>query len=310
MALPTQAQLHRPILEIVVDANGILALAQLKAKLAGRFDLSENDLQELTASGQNRFLSRIYWAVSYLRRAELLHSPSPATFIGTPEGQAFLNNHFGLIKTKILQDLIDKNYHAQGVGSGEDGLSSQSEIYTDSPKGDLEEATPDELIEQAANQIMDKLVDDLVIRIRSESYTGFELLVLDVLRNMGYGEPKHTGKSGDGGVDGVMHLDALGLEKVCVQAKRWSNPVPPAEIQKFAGSLDTFGIPKGVFITTSTFSENAIKTAETISTGAKYLRLIDGRELARLMIRHGVGVVIENTYEIKKLDENYFAEDV
>ena len=127
---------------------------------------------------------------------------------------------------------------------------------------------------------------------------------------MGYGEGVTVGRSGDGGIDGIINQDALGLEKVYVQAKRWASQVGEPEIRNFSGSLDPHGATKGVFITTSTFSSTARQTAQTISAGSKFIRLVDGNELAQLMIRHGVGVVTEYTYEIKKLDENYFAEDV
>ena len=125
---------------------------------------------------------------------------------------------------------------------------------------------------------------------------------------MRYGTGEAVGGSGDGGIDGVINQDPLGLEKVYLQAKRWANQVGEPEIRNFSGSLDARGAAKGVFITTSNFSGTARQTAETISAGSKFIRLIDGSELARLMIEHGVGVVTEFTYKLKKLDENYFSE--
>ena len=135
--------------------------------------------------------------------------------------------------------------------------------------------------------------------------------MVDLLVKMGYGQGEAVGRSGDGGIDGIINQDALGLEKVYVQAKRYTaGAVGEPEIRNFSGSLDAKGATKGVFITTSTFSSAARQTAQTISAGNKFIRLVDGNELAQLMIRHGIGVVTEYTYEIKKLDENYFAEDV
>ena len=126
---------------------------------------------------------------------------------------------------------------------------------------------------------------------------------------MGYGDGRVVGRSGDQGIDGILNQDTLGLEKVYVQAKRFDNAqVGEPEIRNFSGSLDPYGATKGVFITTSRFSSTAQQTAENISRGGKFIRLIDGEELAKLMISHGVGVVTEITYEVKKLDANYFAE--
>ena len=126
---------------------------------------------------------------------------------------------------------------------------------------------------------------------------------------MDYGKGQQVGGSGDGGIDGIIDQDPLGLERIYIQAKRWANPIGEPEIRNFAGSLDAKGAAKGVFITNSTFSSTAKRTAETISAGTKFIRLIDGRKLAELMIEHGVGVVTERTYEVKKVDENYFAEN-
>ena len=135
--------------------------------------------------------------------------------------------------------------------------------------------------------------------------------MVDLLVKMGYGQGETIGRSGDGGIDGIINQDALGLDKVYIQAKRYTvGSVGEPEIRNFSGSLDPYGATKGVFITTSTFSNTAHQTAQTISAGNKLIRLVDGNELAHLMIKHGVGVVTEYTYQIKKLDENYFAEGI
>ena len=309
MSVPTQKELHRPVLQMVADTKEILPLSAVKDQLVGLFNLSDNDLRETLPSGQNCFTSRVYWAVSYLRRAGLVESPKKATFTCTPEGHSFLTNHPGTIEIKDLEVLI--GLRKQPTETDEYVRPSSIVGGSDRPITiDPVDATPDEQMEQAFNQSREKLVDDLLSRIRSESGRNFELLVLDLLRKMGYGEPEHTGRSGDGGIDGIINQDALGLEKVYVQAKCWANPVGEPEIRNFSGSLDPYGATKGVFITTSTFSSTARQTAQTISAGSKFIRLVDGNELAQLMIRHSVGVVTEYTYEIKKLDENYFAEDI
>lgn len=163
---------------------------------------------------------------------------------------------------------------------------------------------------QSDRQLRAKLADELLESIMKLTPDRFEQLVINLLEKMGYGKGEAVGRSGDGGIDGVINQDPLGLEKVYIQAKRWSSQVGEPEIRNFSGSLDAKGARKGVFITTSTFSSTAERTARNISAGSKFIRMIDGRELAALMVRHGVGVVTVSTYEIKKMDENYFAEDV
>ena len=171
------------------------------------------------------------------------------------------------------------------------------------------DATPDERMEILHQELNEKLAHDLLdVMTKHVSPDGFERLVVRLLEKMGYGKGEAVGGSGDGGIDGIINQDVLGLEKVYIQAKRWQNQVGEPEIRNFSGSLDAKGATKGVFITTSSFSSTAEQTAQTISAGNKLIRLIDGTELARLMIDYGVGVVTEITYEVKKLDENYFAE--
>ena len=173
------------------------------------------------------------------------------------------------------------------------------------------EATPDEKMAVSYGELNTKLAAEIQDSIKTISPERFEQLVVDLLVKMGYGQGEVVGRSGDGGIDGIVNPAPLGLEKVYIQAKRYTaNPVGEPEIRNFSGSLNAQGATKGVFITTSTFSSPARQTAATISTGNQFIRLVDGNELARLMIAHNVGVVTEYTYEIKKLDENYFAEDI
>ncbi len=162
---------------------------------------------------------------------------------------------------------------------------------------------------QGDQQLRERLADELLENIMKLTPGRFEQLVVNLLEKMGYGEGQTVGRSGDGGIDGIIDQDPLGLEKVYIQAKRWSSQVGDPEIRNFSGSLDAKGAAKGVFITTSTFSSTAKETTRNISAGNKLIRLIDGQELAALMVQHGVGVVTVSTYEVKKMDENYFAED-
>ncbi len=170
------------------------------------------------------------------------------------------------------------------------------------------DTTPAEKIADGYKALRANLANELLESLSKVSPDRFERLVVVLLEKMGYGKGDVVGGSGDGGIDGIINQDALGLEKVYVQAKRWASQVGEPEIRNFSGSLDPHGASKGVFITTARFSDTARQTASTISAGSKFIRLIDGPELASLMIDHDVGVITETTYEVKKLDENYFAE--
>ena len=183
-------------------------------------------------------------------------------------------------------------------------------VADDSTDADTTSITPDELMGELYRELNNKLADELLESVKGVPPDRFELLVVRLLEKMEYGQGQRVGRSGDQGIDGIINQDPLGLEKVYIQAKRWQSQVGEPEIRNFSGSLEVKGANKGVFITTSTFSSTARGAADLISAGNKYIRLIDGNELAQLMIRHGVGVVTETTYALKKLDENYFAEDL
>ena len=178
---------------------------------------------------------------------------------------------------------------------------------TNTPTDD--DASPQDKIDAGYRELRDKLVDDLLDSISQISPESFEQLVVDLLQKMGYGKGQVVGKSGDRGIDGIINQDALGLEKVYLQAKRWQNTVGEPDIRNFIGSLVVAeGASKGVFVTNSTFSASARQTAQTTSN--MFIRLIDGPELAKLMIDHNVGVITQYTYKIQKLDENYFSDEL
>ncbi len=300
MAIPTKALLYRPILEIARSVSESLSDKQIAKLLSERFNLTESEQRAMIPSGQLTIENRTTWAVFELKDAGLIHYPSPGRRAITPPGREFLGKHEGEITDADLRRHKAKSQHTEtNKTESAVGNSLQSEA----------DATPEEVMEDSDRQIRDKLANDLLENITSLSPGQFERLVVNLLEEMNYGKGQQVGGSGDGGIDGIINQDPLGLEKVYIQAKRWANPVGEPEIRNFAGSLDAKGAAKGVFITNSTFSSTATQTAETISAGAKFIRLIDGRELAELMIEHGVGVVTERTYEVKKVDENYFAEN-
>ena len=243
----------------------------------------------------------------------LVERTSPGRVKITPQGIKFLEeNNEGPVTNAVLdkwrrehtpQDLDDENLPIELA-------TADVQPSADTPDIDEVESTPEELIKAAYNKLQEKLRDDLLESLKSVDPYRFEEIVVRLLEKMGYGQGRAVGRSGDGGIDGVINQDPLGLEKVYVQAKRWQNQVGEPEIRNFSGSLMLKGASKGVFITTSDFSSTAIQTAKTISAGSQLIHLINGKELARLMVEHGVGVVPvpEATYVVQKLDENFFSD--
>ena len=214
----------------------------------------------------------------------------------TKSGRDYLATHSGIIKIGELEKLWPE--------------STESPDVLVPSVSDTADITPDEQIAQSYQQQRDQLIQEVLDSLKGVSPSSFERLVVGLLSAMGYGEvEREQGHSGDGGIDGILNQDTLGLEKVYVQAKRYTaGQVGEPDIRNFSGSLVAQGATKGVFITTSTFSPTARQTAQTISMGNQFIRLIDGRELAEMMINHGVGVITEITYEVKKLDANYFVD--
>ena len=311
MALPAFNELTRPALEMVVNSDDAVHVREIRKYLIDLFDVAEINLAEVLSSGEEKFYNRVRWVAWSFKHAGLLHSPSRGMFVSTPEGEAYLLSHSGTIERKTLTAMIAQPSQDQDTTTEGDQSAPPVVVPTVVERADLEDAAPDEQMDQAFAQIREKLASDLQEAISLVSPKQFEKLVIELLAAMGYGRPEHTGKSGDGGIDGIINQDSLGLEKVYVQAKRWNDKqISPADIQQFAGSLDTFGASKGVFITASSFSGNARQTAADISKGNKIISLIDGPVLAGLMIQHNVGVFAKRTYDVKSLDENYFAEEV
>ena len=305
MAVPSTNEFHRLILEIAAGNIDALSASQFTEELARRFKASEEDIQERSASGVKRFADRVQWSMHNLRLAGALDRPSRGRYQITPKGRDFLATHNGPVSNNDLRQLREDMQPSMTVAS-HNHVFAADQSTNDSP-----EITPQDMMDTGREQLRTQLADEINENVARVSPTHFERLVLDLLKKMGYGEPEHTGRSGDGGIDGIVNQDALGLEKVYIQAKRYTTgSVGEPEIRNFSGSLDARGATKGVFITTSTFSSTARQTSLTISAGNKFIRLVDGNELAQLMIKHGVGVITEYTYAIKKLDENYFADEL
>ena len=219
--------------------------------------------------------------------------PSRGLFRTTPAGQDYLKSHTGKITSAHLTQL---SIHGEHKGTGSLPSIPASPPVTTSASDD-DDTSPQDKIDAGYRALQEKLADDLLESISQISPDSFERLVVDLLEKMSYGKGEAVGRSGDGGIDGIINQDALGLEKVYIQAKRWQNQVGEPEIRNFSGSLDARGASKGVFVTTSSFSGSARQTATTISAGSKFIRLIDGPELAKLMLDHDVGVVTNYTLQ-------------
>ncbi|MCE2906494.1 MAG: restriction endonuclease [Anabaena sp. CoA2_C59] len=272
--------------------------------LADVFNLSDEEKKGLLPSGQQTvFDNRVGWARTHLKKAVLLEYPKRGFFQITERGRDLLTQNPTKINIKFLNQFPE---HIEFLNSKKDNDKSEPEIIETS------ETTPQESIEFGYQKIRKELELELLNRVKSCSPDFFERLVVDLLVKMGYGGSRRDagraiGKSGDGGIDGIIKEDKLGLDIVYVQAKRWDNTVVGRpEIQKFVGALHGQRARKGVFITTSRFSQEA---REYVSIIDSKIVLIDGEELAQLMIDNHVGVSTVSIYEIKKIDSDYFTDE-
>lgn len=268
--------------------------------------MSEADVTELLPTGKNtRFANRVHWAKTYLVQAGLLEMTGRGRFRATERGRAVLAQR---------PSHIDKGFLSQFPEFQAFKMRRKQPTEETAPSPDVSE-TPEELIEQAYEEITDELRANLLAKIVSSSPAFFEKIIVDLLIAMGYGGSKaeagqRVGKSGDGGIDGIINEDPLGLDVVYLQAKRYStdNLVSADQLRGFSGSLLQRGASKGVFVTTSRFSDPARDFVRGIPQ--QRIVLIDGEELTRLLVKHGVGVRTERAIEIKRLDLDYFDEDV
>ena len=304
MAIPDYQSLMLPVLEVAAKAETSVPLAE--AEIATQFGLSDDEREQLLPSGKQRVLhNRIHWAKFYLTKAGLLESPKRGRFIITQAGQKILSDPPTNLNTKYLLSIPIFHEFYKGTDDS-DQVTTESEVNPPS-------STPEEEVEAAFKALNAVLQADLMDRILQNSPTFFEQVIVELLVSIGYGgshrnASEQLGKSGDGGVDGVINEDILGLDRVYVQAKRYApgNAVGRPEIQAFTGSLVGLSASKGVFVTTSTFTSQAIEFASRIP---QRVILIDGRRLTGLMVEYGVGVRTSRVLEFKRLDEDFFSED-
>jgi restriction system protein len=298
MAVPPFQDLMLPLLEFASDGQDHTQ-NEVVDRLASRLELSEEDRRELVPSGRKpRLDDRVSWAVVYLRKAALLESSRWGVFHITERGRQALRAKPPRIDIKFLSQYTEfQEFHWRSDGQRSDGS-----------KDEQAEQTPQEVLEASYQGLRRELAIELLQRVKAAPPRFFEELVVDLLVAMGYGGSRRDagqaiGQAGDGGIDGIIKEDRLGLDVVYVQAKRWDGTVGRPAVQAFAGSLEGQRARKGVFITTSQFSQDA---RDYVSRIEKRIVLIDGEQLAQHMIDFGVGVTEVATYIVKKLDLDYF----
>lgn len=308
MTIPDFQSIMLPLLRYLEDGQEH-AYRETVDHICSELKLTDKEKQETLQSGQPIIGNRVSWARIYMSKAGLIESIGKGFFKITQRGREVLNNNPKEINIRFLRQFpefvefqtikgkIVKKEHEVEKSNG------SAEI-----EREVEDITPDELMENGFNSIQASLSQELLTTLRSNSPSFFEKVVLKLLSNMGYGEGRVTGKSGDGGVDGFISQDKLGLDKIFFQAKRFGEniPVSASMLRDFIGTLEVNGVNKGVLMTTSRFQKDAIKV---ISGTHKSIILVDGPKLVQLMIDFNIGVSTVKTYEIKRIDSDFFIEE-
>jgi len=301
MAIPNYQKIMLPLLKFAGDKNEHSTQESMN-HITEIFNLSDEEMKELLPSGQQKIINnRVGWARTYLKKAGLLESTRRSYYIITEKGLEVLRENPVEIDVKYLErfpEFIEfRNIKKEGK---------------DSPIQEDQQQTPHELLELYYQNINEELSQEILKTLKETHPTFFEKLVVELLLKMGYGGSrkdagKAIGKSNDEGIDGIIKEDKLGLDTVYIQAKRWQGSVGRPEIQKFVGALHGKGAKKGIFITTSNFSKEASGYASNMYDPK--VVLIDGIQLTNLMIDNDIGVSKVTSYEIKKVDSDYFSDE-
>lgn len=306
MPIPDFQSFMLPVLELASDGKEH-SLEEARDVLAERFGLTKTEREELLPSGrQRRFDNRVAWAKVYLQRAGLLKGPRRAHFEITERGRQVLAERPQRIDIALLDRFEDfREFRASNRRSDDEATA------TAAPASEPTDETPEELLEQAYQRIRAELTSELLSRVKAGSPRFFENLVVELLLKMGYGRNRAEagraiGQSGDEGIDGIISEDRLGLDAIYIQAKRWDGTVGRPEVHKFVGALQGKRARKGVFITTGAFSTEA---KEYVSHIEPRVVLIDGRQLAEYMVDLNLGVTPKASYELKRIDFDYFVEE-
>lgn len=307
MAIPDYQSLMLPVLQIA--AAGETRVPGAAQDVADRLSLTADEREEMLPSGKQRLLhNRIHWAKFYMAKAGLIETPARGVFVASAAGRELLANSPSHIDVDLLKTYpaFAEFYGAAGSGRSPDEVPAAQTATAST-------ITPEEQIDAAQSVLTSALRADLLARVLEQTPAFFERVIVDLLVAMGYGGTHENaalrlGKSGDGGIDGVVDEDRLGLDRIYVQAKRYAPHVSIGrpEIQGFVGSLVGLGATKGVFVTTSSFSAPALEYARGLQ---QRVVLIDGTRLTELMAEFGVGVRVSRVVEVKRLDEDFFNDE-
>ena len=303
MSVPKYHEFYNAFLESIKDGK-MHPYNEIKDSVKCRMGLTDDDLAQITASGYSVWVNRVGWCTTYLKKAGLIVSPKRSYFQITEDGRKILSE--GIVITDQL--LLERFPSFVEFKKGGKAQKSDSVGVVAHP---LSEETPQDTLDRVYDEINEQLGEELLSSVLSMSPTFFERLVVRLMEGMGYGGYAGAGfvtkASGDGGIDGIINEDKLGFNLIYIQAKRWApeTTIGKPEIQKFVGAL--MGPPKiekGLYITTAKFSKGAEEYAQ-----AQHIILVDGGKLTKLMIEFGIGVTTQKTYELKRLDTDFF-EDI
>jgi restriction system protein len=291
-----------PMLKVMSGGNE-MTTKQMSDDVAENLGLTIEALSQRLPSGtQSTFDNRMGWARTYLFKAGLIERPRRATYAISETGKKLLANPPSEIDVDFLRSYEQFNQFFSSSRSDKESLASADVID--------DELTPEEQIEKGVRQIQRELQVEVLDRVKQLPPEGFEQLVLRLLVGMGYGgsmaDVQGVARGADGGVDGVVNQDHLGLDRIYIQAKRWEGSVGRPVIQNFAGALDLVGAKKGVIMTTASFSQAAHECVMTIKD--KRIILVDGQRMSELMLKHGIGVSTKQTFMIQRMDEDFFLE--
>jgi len=305
MAVPTFQDVMLPVLKAFSDGKEH-SISEIDDLVAKKMEISQDDLAEKVTSGLGtKWKDRTHWARYYMKRAGLLAIPHRGAWNITDEGQKLLGEKLDRIDTKVLKRFPSFVEFTARIGTAASKQNDEALTPKDSDE------TPEETIGRAHRALRRTLEDEVLQKLKGCTPSYFEKIVVQLLVAMGYGGSltdagKAVGQSGDGGIDGIIKEDKLGLDVVYIQAKRWDSVVDRPEIHKFVGALAGQRASKGVFITTSSFSKGAIEYAAGVQ---QKVILIDGSQLSELMIDYGKGVVTVEVFEHKKIDNDFFEEE-
>ena len=308
--IPTYEECMLPTLQALADGKPHSA-KEVRQYIINHFSLTEEEQQMMMPNKRVRRLnSKSGWAITYMKVAGLIQAIQRGVYTITPAGKKLLASNLEAVNTKMLLERypIFRSWYNRSIGKDE-----TNEVIQNNPSENVE-ITPEEKIEVAYQQMRSALVEDLLEQIAQQTPEFFERLVIRLLVAMGYGGSEEeisemvVGKPGDGGIDGVIKQDKLGLDRIYIQAKRWkNNAVGSSEVRDFVGALSIKNATKGIFITSSRFPQNIHQDIQQIHD--KKVALIDGALLCQYMLDYNIGVSVQNVYEIKRIDSDFFSEE-